>query len=181
MKEQRKQLLDSLAAVISTELNLNNSGDITVICTHNSRRSQIMEYWLASLSEGRNINTYSGGTVATKLADNVLEAFNSIGIRNEIVKNGDNPLYKFNNLESKTFFSKEYNDISNPSEDFIAIVVCSSADYDCPIIKGAKHRIYLPYDDPKAFDGTEKSMEEYVKCIELIRDEVKYIMTSIEV
>jgi hypothetical protein len=68
-------------------------------------------------------------------------------------------------------FSKVYDDSPNPSEGFAAIMTCSSADQACPIVHGAAERIAIPYDDPKAFDGTEQEAAKYdERCAQIARE-----------
>ena len=40
-------------------------------------------------------------------------------------------------------------------------MVCSDADEACPFVPGAELRLSMPYDDPKAFDGTPMEEAKY--------------------
>ncbi|MBK7342042.1 MAG: hypothetical protein IPJ06_02325 [Saprospiraceae bacterium] len=66
----RKEALDDLAGWISARLNdgQTNPVEVIFICTHNSRRSQISQAWLAALAARAGldrIRSYSGGTEVT--------------------------------------------------------------------------------------------------------------------
>ena len=37
----------------------------------------------------------------------------------------------------------------------------SQADESCPIVRGAAYRVAIPYDAPKAFDGTKRESAKY--------------------
>ena len=50
-------------------------------------------------------------------------------------------------------FSKRYDDASNPQKDFCAILVCTDADENCPVVLGASLRVSMPFEDPKESDG----------------------------
>ena len=72
-------------------------------------------------------------------------------------------------------FSKGYDDPANPSEEFIAVMVCSDADEACPFIPGAATRFSIPYQDPKAYDETKSESVEYDKSCLKIAAELFYL------
>jgi arsenate reductase len=47
------------------------------------------------------------------------------------------------------------------AKGFAAVMTCDHADQNCHVIKGAKIRIPLRYDDPKLFDGTVQEEAKY--------------------
>jgi hypothetical protein len=59
-------------------------------------------------------------------------------------------------------------------------MVCSDADQACPIVYGAEERISLPFEDPKAYDGTADEIEEYDKTCRLIATEMFYVMSLVK-
>jgi hypothetical protein len=58
-------------------------------------------------------------------------------------------------------FSKMYYDESNPQKGFAAIMVCSEADSDCPVVKGASIRLAMPFIDPKLYDDGAFEASKY--------------------
>jgi hypothetical protein len=80
-------------------------------------------------------------------------------------------------------FSKTYSDPANPAEKFCAIMVCTDADEACPFVPGADLRISMPYDDPKAFDGTPMEEAKYdERCRQIAREMFfvfKYVSTRV--
>ena len=69
-------------------------------------------------------------------------------------------------------YSKKYDEPPNPESNFAAVMVCSDADANCPVIPGAEKRISLPYDDPKNYDSTEQQTEMYDYAGSLIAKEL---------
>ena len=70
-------------------------------------------------------------------------------------KDGENPIYEVryaDGVKPVIAFSKKYNDAFNPVKDFAAIMTCSHADENCPLVLGASARIALTYDDPKELE-----------------------------
>ena len=129
------------------------------------------------------VRTYSGGTEATAFNPRAVAAMRRAGFSVEPVSAGDNPLYQARNgpqQEPMAAFSKVYFDEANPQEDFCAMMTCSQADESCPIVKGASYRVSVPYDDPKAFDGTELESEKYDECCRQISREMLYPFSQVK-
>jgi len=76
-------------------------------------------------------------------------------------------------------FSKVYNDVSNPSSNFAAIMTCGDAEENCPFIPGVELRIGTTYDDPKAFDGTPQQAEKYRERALQIAKETLYVFSKV--
>ena len=140
---------------------------INVICTHNSRRSHIGQIWLqvAAHCYGiENFQSFSGGTEATAFNANAVAAMCRTGLKVEAVVPSENPVYSVQFSETQPSFeafSKVYDVKPNPHSNFAAVMVCTSADEACPSILGANARFSLPFDDPKAFDGTALEAAKY--------------------
>jgi len=131
--------------------------NLNFICTHNSRRSQFAQVWSAVWANhfGIAVNSFSGGTQATAVYSEVLNSLERFGF--EVIRTaGSNPkqLVHLSNANSIELFSKVFDDPSNPTQDFAAIMTCADADENCPFIPGCEARIALNYSDPKAFDNT---------------------------
>lgn len=181
---ERLQKLSDLADAITQQLKSKQKSEVVVICTHNSRRSHIGQVMLrkAAVESGlKGIETHSGGTEVTAMNERVAKAFEGLGFDVDKKGNSDNPLYTIAWDESdedriEGLHSKVYDDPENPQSDFIALIVCSSADTYCPFVKGAAHRIYLPYEDPKNFDDTDQEATAYLNKITEIGAEMRYVV-----
>jgi arsenate reductase len=150
---------------------------IVFICTHNSRRSQLCQIWAATAATYYgvlHVEAYSGGTEVTAFNGRAVAALRRAGFAIDDPKTTPNPRYRVSwhvdgpELEC---FSKVYHDASNPKSDFCAVMTCSQADKLCPIVQGASKRISLPYNDPKAFDGTPQETANYdERCRQIARE-----------
>ena len=87
----------------------------------------------------------------------------------------------FPTLQSLRMFSKLYNDPINPKDKFAAIMTCSHADKNCPIISGAEIRIPIMYDDPKLFDNTPEKVSKYQECCLQIASEMFYLFSQVKI
>jgi len=165
---KRIDIIETLGDYIHKSLRGRDSSELIFICTQNSRRSQLGQVWAhtASLYYGiENILTYSGGTESSAFNPRALAAVEKAGFY--IEKAGctvANPQYIIKATASEAgilMYSKKYDDPTNPTTGFCAIMVCSDADKACPFISGADERISIPYEDPKTFDGTELEASKY--------------------
>ncbi|MFK7934371.1 MAG: protein-tyrosine-phosphatase, partial [Saprospiraceae bacterium] len=78
----RQQLLQRLSDYIISRLRQQKQAQITIICTHNSRRSHLAQLWLAVIADFlqiADIQTFSGGTEATALNPRVVTALKKVG------------------------------------------------------------------------------------------------------
>lgn len=184
---ERKEQLADLAVYIADKKKSFQPIRITVICTHNSRRSHIGQLWLqvaARYYDIENFHSFSGGTEATAFNINAVNSLKRAGFSLKEIEPGANPVYYFDCPEvpavERSIFSKKYDSAPNPSEDFAAIMVCNEADQGCPFIPGAEARFSIPYDDPKAFDGTPQEQIKYDDRVLQIGREFLYALSLVQ-
>lgn len=178
---ERKESLDLIAAFVKERKAAGATADLTFICTHNSRRSHLSQLWAATAawSFGQDhVRTYSGGTEATAFNPRAVAAVERAGF--QVLKpDGKNPVYEVSFAKdhaAEHCWSKQYDDAANPQKDFCAVMTCSEADKNCPIVFGALDRISLPYNDPKEADGTPEEAARYdERCLQ-IAAELWYVM-----
>ncbi len=187
ISEKRKENLHQLTNAIYKKITQNQTAKIIVICTHNSRRSHMGQLWLAagaSYFKLPQIETYSGGTEATAFHPNAIKAMQHLGFKITTKNQSDsNPVYLIQWKKSQIpyeAFSKRFEGFPNPSEHFLAIMVCSEADEGCPFVPGADFRIALPFEDPKLFDNTPLESEKYLERAEQIGTEMIYILSTLK-
>lgn len=180
----RKEKLGEVANYIREELKKSGNVKLNFICTHNSRRSHLAQIWTQTAAEGygiKNVETYSGGTEATAFNPRAVAAVERAGFS---VDNpgGENPKYEIRFSEDAApmiCFSKTFDDPVNPSKDFAAIMTCSDADENCPLVPGTTFRSPITYRDPKESDGTDREKETYdERCVQ-IGTEMFYMMSLV--
>lgn len=183
--EARQVQLLKLSAYIRKKRDAAQPIQITVICTHNSRRSHMGQIWLqvAAACYGiTNFQSFSGGTEATAFHPNAIAAMRRAGLEMNTVDDNTNPIYNVRfSKEHPRFvvFSKVYNATSNPQRNFAAVLVCDSADEACPTVMGAEARFAITYQDPKAFDATDVEAEKYDERTRQIAREFFFAMSRV--
>lgn len=177
----RKKTLETLADYIVKKIKSNQWAQLIFVCTHNSRRSHFGQIWAAVAADYYEIDrvlSFSGGTETTAFHANAIAALERIGFSFYLQRDGENPIYllSFGQQKQIQCFSKKYDDKSNPSNHFAAVMTCSDADNNCPFIPGVELRIATTYDDPKIYDNTPFTSEKYdERCAEIGR-EMMYVM-----
>lgn len=180
---ERRQQLEQFAAWLAARRHPGHAGraagaiDLVFLCTQNSRRSHMGQIWAktaAAYFGCDGVRTWSGGTEATAFAQPAVAALQRAGFT--IVPEADsrNPVYRVTARagdDPMRCWSKQFTDPANPRTDFVAVMMCAAADEACPVVPGAVHRVALPCDDPKAFDGTPREVAAYdERCAEIARE-----------
>jgi arsenate reductase len=124
---------------------------VLFLCTGNSARSQMAEALLRKRA-GDRFDAYSAGTEPKGMNPLTVRAMNEIGI-------------DISGQRSKGV--KEY--LGRLPVDYL-IVVCGDAEQNCPTTwPGMRTRMFWPFDDPAAEEGTEK---ERLEAFRRVRDEI---------
>lgn len=191
---ERREKLSQIASVIREMRQRGEPVRLIFICTHNSRRSQIAQVWakVASAYYGwkdGDLQVFSGGTEATACPPQTIAALKRSYILIEPINQISAPITVANNpryqvrlgqgYEPLFLFSKKYDDDQNPSQGFIAVMVCSQADEACPSVRGATKRFSLPYEDPKKADNSPQEQQAYDLAVHTIATEMLYLFSLI--
>jgi len=183
---ERKAALDQLAAITARHLDDQDAADLTFICTHNSRRShlsQVLAQTAAACHGLDGVRCYSGGTEATACNPRTVDAFKRAGFEIADTTGGDNPVYEIRfatNRPPLRAWSKVYNRDGNPTEGYIAVMTCTHADENCPVVIGAADRFSLPFVDPKEADDTPAEAATYDERLRQIGSQMFYLMAAVK-
>ena len=185
ISSDRKVLLEKISSYIQQKKDAKSPIQLIYVCTHNSRRSHFGQIWAAVAAEYFGVNevsTFSGGTEATAFNPNAIQALRGLGFEITEMDTTLNPKYEvdFGGFKLSICFSKVYDDASNPSSNFAAIMTCGDAEENCPFIPGVELRIGTTYDDPKSFDGTDFQDEKYIERALQIGLETLYVFSKIK-
>jgi arsenate reductase len=183
ISEARKEVLNPLRDYIASKTGETQEIHLNFICTHNSRRSHLGQVWaqvMAAYFNTPDVLTYSGGTEDTAVFPKIVETLKNQHLQVELVDETENPVYAvaYSENDAIYLFSKKFDDSSNPEADFAAIMTCSQADEDCPVITGAEERFAITYEDPKASDDTDQQEETYLERSIQIATEMKYVFSG---
>jgi arsenate reductase len=182
----RKHILTELIGRLNEIYRKTGTLRLNFICTHNSRRSQIAQIWAYAFThyfQLKGIESLSGGTEATAFHVNAIEAMKQSGFLIESnTADTSNPIYKVRIQDSDPgleCFSKTFEHPINRAHPFIAIMVCSDAEENCPYIPSAQARFSLKFEDPKSSDGSPEQAQVYAERSKQIARELFFIFQGI--
>lgn len=184
--EARKKELTKAALFVRSQIAAGQEAKLTFICTHNSRRSHLSQIWaqVGALYYGLpGVKTFSGGTEATACNIRTVGALRRAGLDVTDSTGGKNPVYlvKFGaDAPPIRAFSKVYSGEGNPTEGFAAMMTCSHADGNCPVVEGSAIRVAIHYEDPKVADDTPEEASRYDERCRQIAGEMFFIMSRIK-
>ncbi len=183
---ERKAILRELTQFVQMKVNSKLPVYLNFICTHNSRRSHLSQIWAQAAAYYYNVPEvfcFSGGTEATAFNPRAVRAMQQAGFTIVIADDGTNPVYDVkytSELPGIKAFSKKYDDPFNHNKDFAAVMTCSHADENCPVVLGAIARIPLRYEDPKNFDDTPQEAAKYTERVRQIGREILYAFSQVK-
>jgi protein-tyrosine phosphatase/arsenate reductase len=181
----RRADLEAIAGWVTERIRREEVARLVFICTHNSRRSHLAQVWAQTVARSLGVpgvETYSGGTEATALDHRAAAALERAGFG--VTKRGDGPNPRWEVAAgpggpTMSVFSKVFDAPPNPEEDFAAVMTCSSADEACPTVPGASARFSVPWDDPKAADGTPEETATYDARCRQIATEMLWLFSRV--
>lgn len=183
---ERIEALQPLIHFIQKKLSQDKTANLHFICTHNSRRSQLAQVWAQMMADhfGLKIKCFSGGSETTEFHQNVVDTLVRVGfeiqkVDSQISVNPQYHVFYSKDINPILVFSKLISNPINPQSDFAAVMTCSQADENCPIVVGAENRIALRYDDPKLYDGTPLEAEKYEERSHQIASELFYVCNQL--
>lgn len=180
----RRETLKPLVEFILEKQRANESTELTFICTHNARRSQMAQLWCSAAAlycDLEGIECFSGGVAVTQFHPNAISAMENAGFIFNGDDEGDNPrlLTRIGEGVMLELYSKRFDDDQNPGRDFGAVMVCSDAETNCPFVPGAAKRISITYEDPKTHDDDANPVDGYEVRSAQIATEMLYAMKQV--
>lgn len=182
--KERLPVLEELLHFIQHKKNEGEHINLNFICTHNSRRSHLSQIWaqtMAAYCGVENVFCYSGGTEATAVFPVVVQVLSEVGFQIIRLSDESNPIYAVklgSDLQPIVGFSKSYDHAFNPSANFAAVLTCSHADENCPLILGADVRIPFTFEDPKIYDDSPLQLEKYRERSLEIATQLYYVFSK---
>jgi len=182
--DERKTQLKKLASYVKSRIESKQPARLTFICTHNSRRSHMSQIWASTAAAHfgvQHVETFSGGTETTAFNPRAIAALQRAGIKIEKMNEGKNPHYAVRFQETDhplECFSKVYSESPNPKDDFCAVMTCTQADKNCPMVEGASLRVGIPFEDPKTADNTSEEAARYDERCDQISREMLFLFSQ---
>ena len=183
--QERRDQLRKLASYIRDKMKADRPARLVFICTHNSRRSQMCQLWAATAAAYfgvPHVENFSGGTEVTAFNSRAVAALRARASRSTIRCRRRIPTIGSDFTTRAPNWNASPRSIGThriPGATSVAVITCSQADKQCPIVAGASARIALPFDDPKAFDGTPQETNKYDERRRQIARELLFVFSEV--
>ena len=124
---------------------------VLFLCTGNTARSQIGEAWLRKYA-GDRMEVFSAGLEPGIIHPYTVQVMEEAGI------------------DMSQYHSKSLKEYLGKIHFSFLITVCDKAEEKCPIFPGMGQRLFWPFEDPAAFQGSE--IEKLTRFRE-VRDQIE--------
>ena len=131
---------------------------ILVLCTGNSCRSQILEGWLKTFSNG-NYLTFSAGIEAHGINKDAIYYMNEVDI--DLSKHTSDLIEKYRNIKFDLF-----------------VTVCDSAKESCPIVPNSVKIIHRNIDDPSKAKNKTRAFRRAILELKNLAEEIDLLIKN---
>lgn len=135
---------------------------VLFLCTGNTARSQMAEAWLRKYA-GDRMEAFSAGLVPGTIHPFTVSVMEQAG------------------LDMSQQYSKSLKEYLGKVHFSYLITVCVKAEEKCPIFPSMGQRLFWPFEDPAAYQGTdEQRLAKFREIRDLIKDQVLSWLVSID-
>lgn len=183
--EDRRYRLNEIAYFLEEQDANNAPWQILFISSNESTISQMAQVWAKAASYYfgfANFRAYSGALNPGEISVNTITTLEKAGF---IVYKADidgidvyRVKYSYN-LEPIVAFPKKIDHVRNPYNNFMAVVLDENADLNIQNIKGTYHRLYLNYEDPAGYDGSDIQVQIYEEVCRKVAVEMFYVFSNL--
>ncbi len=184
--EKRKTELTKLSNYVQVLFITDLTPKIVMIGTDNSRCSQIAQIWLTAAADYYLLpllRTYSGGINPTNFDPSEVNRLKHLGFEITTNSTRENPRYSIkwsDKMQPYMAFSKRYDDLPNPYENFGAIITSPNARKYYTSNMGAEFLLYLPYPNHKHSKNNQFHLPNDKEIHEQIAKEMLWTMKSVK-
>lgn len=188
IQENRKPKLLQISKYISDKILQKEHIHLIFICIQNSRRSHLAQVIAADAAYQHGLNnkvitTHSGGVEVTRIHPNTVKCLEALNYQIKQMTFNDNPIFDLfikPQYPAIKLYSKNFEEVTHQLNKFMAIMVCSETETNCPYVPGAEKIIHLPYNDPKIADDTSYPLSEYINVAKQIQSEMHFVFSNIK-
>jgi len=183
--EDRRYRLNEIVYFLEEQRENNAPWQLLFISTNQSSIGQMAQVWskAAAYYFGfSNFQAYSGGINPGEISVNTITTLEKAGF---IVYKTDvdgisvyRVKYSYN-LKPIVAFTKKIEHVKNPYNDFMAVVLDENADINIQNIKGTYNRLFLTYEDPVGYEGSDLEEQIYEESCRRVAVEMFYVFSQL--
>jgi len=183
--EERRYRLNEMVYFLEEQKQNNAPWQITFISTNESTVGQMAQAWsrAAAFYFGfKDFYSYSGGLSPNSISEGTIVSLERAGfiIYKSTVNGLDVYRVKYSyNLDPVVAFPKKLNHVKNPGNNYMAVVLDANADLNINNIKGTYNRLFLEYEDPTGYEGSDLEMAKYQETCKKVAVEMFYVFSQL--
>jgi len=183
--EERRYRLNEIVYYLE-EQELNNAPwQITFISTNESTIGQMALAWskAAAYYFGfSNFHPFTGGLNPNEISESAIVALEKAGfiVYKSNIYGVDVYRIKYSyNLAPIIAFPKKIDHVRNPGNNFMAVILDVNADLNINNVKGTYNRLFLEYEDPKGYEGSDMENEKFNETCRQLAVEMFYVFSQL--
>ncbi len=183
--EDRRYRLNEIIYFLEEQEKNNAPWQLLFVSTNQSSISQMAQVWAKAASYYfgfTNFDSYSGGINPDEISVSTITTLEKAGFivyKNEINGTGVYRIKYSYNLKPIIAFPKKIEHVKNPYSDFMAVIVDENAEINIQKIKGTYHRLFLDYEDPIGYEGSELEDQMYEESCKRVAVEMFYVFSKL--
>jgi len=183
--EDRRYRLNEIVYFLADQQQTNSPGQVLFITTSESTVSQMAAAWskTAAYYFGfKNYQSYTGGLKPEKIDEKAIVSLEKAGFIIFKSTATGMELYRIKysyNLDPYVSFSKKLDHTKNPSANFMAVVMDKNADMNINDIRGTYNRLFLDYEDPAGYSGSDMESIKYDEACRRVAIEMFYVFSQL--
>jgi arsenate reductase len=183
--EDRRFRLNEMVYFLEEQREHGAPWQITFISSDESTIGQMAKAWSKAAAHYFgfvDFQPYSGGLSPHEIAESTILALEEAGF---IIYKSDVSgvaVYRLKysyNLEPVLAFPKKVNHAKNPDNNFMAVILDRNADINLNNIKGTYNRLFLGYDDPLGYVGSDLEDTKFNESCKKIAVEMFYVFSQL--
>jgi hypothetical protein len=183
--EERRYRLNEMVYYLEDQRKQKAPTQITFISTNEATVSQMAQAWskAAAYYFGfTDFQPYSGGLNPDLISENTIIALEKAGFIVYKSDVGGLSVYRIKysyNLDPIIAFPKKISHTKNPGDNFMAVILDGNADLNINNIEGTYNRLFLEYEDPKGYEGSEIEKDKFNESCKNVAVEMFYVFSQL--
>lgn len=183
--EERRYRLNEIVYYLEEQSKNHRPWQLVFIGSDQSVITQWLQVWATTAAYyfgTHGLEVYSAGLKTRKIATKTITTLEDAGFIIYKTNVSKTEVYRVKysyNLKPEVVFSKKVGHRLLPTSDFMAIVTDKNADMNLEDIRGTYNRLYLSYENPEAYEGTNQEDAQFENTCHQVAVEMFYVFAQL--
>ncbi len=183
--EERRYRLNEIVYFLEDQQQNRAPWQVTFISSNESAAGQMALAWSRAAAYYFGFTDFtpnSGGMVPEQIPVSAILSLEKAGFIIYKAPIGGIDVYRVKytyNLEPLVMFPKKIDHVKNPANSFMAVVLDSNAELNIKNIRGTYNRLFLEYEDPSGYVGSDMEKEKFDELCRQVAVEMFYVFSQL--